>query len=150
MAQTTRSGIQTRNFLLTHALHLEGKLDWTKPPQFSFFGLPTVAAVLATPPGTFLKLLETQINPEKSAKIEKIVRVTFTDVRKSWGLHVRRGVAEVTEIAPKKVDATLELPRSVWAEIALGETTVEEAIASGKATVKGSKKALIAVFNSFG
>ena len=27
MAQATLTGIQTRNFLLTHALHLEGKLD---------------------------------------------------------------------------------------------------------------------------
>ncbi|MBW2624267.1 MAG: MBL fold metallo-hydrolase, partial [Deltaproteobacteria bacterium] len=38
MAQTTRSGIQTRNFLLTHALHLEEKLDWTKPPKINFLG----------------------------------------------------------------------------------------------------------------
>ncbi|MHC4404016.1 MAG: alkyl sulfatase dimerization domain-containing protein [Planctomycetota bacterium] len=58
MAQTTRAGIQTRNFMLTHALHLEGKLDWTKPPKVSFFAAPTAENILATPPGTFLKLLE--------------------------------------------------------------------------------------------
>jgi alkyl sulfatase BDS1-like metallo-beta-lactamase superfamily hydrolase len=150
MAQTTRSGIQTRNFLLTHALHLEGKLDWTKPPEVSFFGLPTVETVLATPPGTYLKLLEVQVDPEKSAALEKVVKVTFTDLNRSWGLHVRRGVAEVTENVPQKVDVTLELPRDVWAQIALGEITLEEAITSGKASVKGSQKALTAVFSSFG
>jgi alkyl sulfatase BDS1-like metallo-beta-lactamase superfamily hydrolase len=150
MAQTTRSGIQTRNFLLTHALHLEGKLDWTKPPEVSFFGLPTVDAVLATPPGTYLKLLEVQIDPEKSAGLEKVVKVTFTDLNRSWGLQVRHGVAEVTENVPQKVDVTLKLPRDVWAQIALGEITIEEAITSGKASVKGSQKALTAVFASFG
>jgi alkyl sulfatase BDS1-like metallo-beta-lactamase superfamily hydrolase len=150
MAQTTRSGIQTRNFLLTHALHLEGKLDWTKPPQVSFFGMPTVKNVLATPPGTYLKLLEGRIDPEKSAQVEQVVKVTFTDLNRSWSVHVRRGVAEVTKRVPETVDATLELPRKVWAQIALKETTLEEAISSGKVTVKGSQKALTAVFGSFG
>ena len=149
MAQTTRSGIQTRNFLLTHALHLEGKLDWTRPPQVSFFAMPTVENVLATPPCNYLNLLEGQIVPEKSAQLENVVKVTFTDLQRSWSVHVRRGVAEVTELVPEAVDATLELPRSVWAQIALKETTLEEAMASGKARFKGSQKALNAVFGSF-
>jgi alkyl sulfatase BDS1-like metallo-beta-lactamase superfamily hydrolase len=149
MAQTTRSGIQTRNFLLTHALHLEGKLDWTKPPQVSLFGTPTVNSVLATPPGTYLKLLEAQINPAKSADLEKMVKVTFTDIDQSWSLQVRRGVVEVTENLPNEVDVTLELPRAVWAQIALRDITLEEAISSGEASVKGSEEALTAVFGSF-
>jgi alkyl sulfatase BDS1-like metallo-beta-lactamase superfamily hydrolase len=149
MAQTTRSGIQTRNFLLTHALHLEGKLDWTKPPQVSLFGTPTVNSVLATPPGTYLKLLEAQIDPAKSADLEKMVKVTFTDIDQSWSLQVRRGVVEVTENLPNEVDVTLELPRAVWAQIALRDITLEEAISSGEASVKGSEEALTAVFGSF-
>jgi alkyl sulfatase BDS1-like metallo-beta-lactamase superfamily hydrolase len=79
-----------------------------------------------------------------------VVKVTFTDLNRSWGLHIRRGVAEVTESVPQKVDVTLELQRNVWAQIALGKITLEDAITSGKASVKGSQKALIAVFNSFG
>jgi alkyl sulfatase BDS1-like metallo-beta-lactamase superfamily hydrolase len=149
MAQTTRSGIQTRNFLLTHALHLEGKLDWTKPPQVSLFGTLTVNSVLATPPCTYLKLLEAQIDPAKSADLEKMVKVTFTDIDQSWSLQVRRGVVEVTENLPHEVDVTLELPRTVWAQIALRDITLEEAISSGEASVKGSEEALTAVFGSF-
>jgi alkyl sulfatase BDS1-like metallo-beta-lactamase superfamily hydrolase len=150
MAQTTRSGIQTRNFLLTHALHLEGKLDWTQPAKFSFFPTPTVAAVLATPPGTYLKLIEAQIDPAKSAELEKTIKITFTDGKDSWALHVRYGVAELTNGVPEKVDATHELPRLVWAQMVLGETTQAQAIASKKATVTGSQKDLTAVFASFG
>ena len=149
MAQTTRAGTQTRNFLMTHALHLEGKLDWTKPPAISFMPDPTTASVLATPPGTYLKFLEAQIDPEKSRDLESIVQITFADLDKSWALHVRRGVAEVTEVVPDQVDATLSLPRLVWAQIVLNETTFEKAIASGEATVAGDAETLSAVFNSF-
>jgi alkyl sulfatase BDS1-like metallo-beta-lactamase superfamily hydrolase len=149
MAQTTRSGIQTRNFFMTHALHLEGKLDWTKPPAISFLPDPTTTSVLATPPGTYLKFLEAQIDPEASKDLESIVQITFSDLGRSWALHVRRGVAEVTEIVPDNVDVMLRLPRLVWAQIVLKETTLLEAFSSGKATLEGSEETLLAVFNSF-
>jgi alkyl sulfatase BDS1-like metallo-beta-lactamase superfamily hydrolase len=149
MAQTTRSGIQTRNFFITHALHLEGKLDWTKPPAISFLPDPTTTSVLATPPGTYLKFLEAQIDPETSKDLESIVQITFSDLGRSWALHVRRGVAEVTEIVPDNVDVTLSLPRLVWAKIVLNETTLQDVITSGEATVDGSVEILSTVFNSF-
>jgi len=148
MAQTTRSGIQTRNFLLTHALHLEGKIDWTKPPAISLLPAPSTSSVLATPPGTYLKLLETQIDPERSKDLD-IVQITFADLNRSWALHVRRGVAEVTEFVPDNVDATLSLPRLVWAKIVLKETTLQESLSSGMATLEGSEETLLASFNSF-
>ena len=149
MGQTTRSGIQTRNFLLTHALHLEGKLDWKKPPAISFLPDPSTASILATPPGTYLKFLEAQIDPQASKDLESIVQITFADSNKSWALHVRRGVAEVTEFVPDNIDATLTLPRLVWAQIVLNETTLAEALSSGKAVLEGSEETLLAVFNSF-
>jgi alkyl sulfatase BDS1-like metallo-beta-lactamase superfamily hydrolase len=150
MAQTTRSGVQTRNFMLTQALHLEGALDWTKPPAVAFFGTPSVKAVLAAPPGTFVKLLETKVDPVKSAAVQKSIRITFSDVKQSWKIHVRRGVAEVTDDDTGKVDATLTLPREIWAKIVLKQTTLEKAIADGEAEVGGDPKALGAVFGSFG
>jgi alkyl sulfatase BDS1-like metallo-beta-lactamase superfamily hydrolase len=146
MAQTTRSGIQTRNFLLAHTLHLEGKLDWTKPPEVSFFGPPTVEAVLATPPGTYLKLLEAQVDPAKCAGVETVVNVRFSDLHQTWSIHVRRGVIEVTDGSSPEAEATLQLPRPQWAEIALGETSIDEAVASGRAQIEGSAHALSTVF----
>jgi alkyl sulfatase BDS1-like metallo-beta-lactamase superfamily hydrolase len=77
------------------------------------------------------------------------VQITFSDLGQSWALHVRRGVAEVTEIVPDAVDVTLSLPRLVWAQIVLNETSLEEVITSGEATVQGSAETLSAVFNSF-
>ena len=105
--------------------------------------------MLATPPGTYLKFLEAMIDPEKSKDLESIVKITFADLNKSWALHVRRGVAEVTEVVPDIVDVTLSLPRLVWAQIVLNETTLQEVLSSGKATVEGSEEILITVFGSF-
>jgi alkyl sulfatase BDS1-like metallo-beta-lactamase superfamily hydrolase len=149
MAQTTRTGIQTRNFLLTHALHLEGKLDWTKPPKVSLFPPPTTESILATPPGTFLRLMEAQIDPAKSAGVEKTVKLTFTDLKKSWAIHVRRGVAEVTESMPEMVDATLSLKREIWAQIVLKNLSMEQAVSSGSAKISGSREDFTAVFGAF-
>ena len=149
MAQTTRSGIQTRNFMLTEALHLEGKIDRFGPPAFNFFGDSTAENILGTPPGTYLKLLESSIDPEKSASLEKTVKVTFTDLKKSWAIHVRHGVAEVTEVMPGKVDATLSLKRETWAQIVLKNLSMEQAISSGSAKLGGSREDFAAVFGAF-
>ena len=55
----------------------------------------------------------------------------------------------MTGIVPDTVDVMLSLPRLVWVQIVLIETTLQDAIASGKATVDGSAEMLSAVFNSF-
>lgn len=149
MAQTTRAGIQGRNYLLTHALHLEGKLDWTQPPEVGFIAPPGVDFVLGTPPGTFLEFLVYHVDPVASAEVEAVASVTFTDLDRSWAIHVRRGVAEVTEAVPEEVDAGVALLRETWARIALRELTLEEAIAAGDAAVSGDRAALGAIINSF-
>jgi alkyl sulfatase BDS1-like metallo-beta-lactamase superfamily hydrolase len=149
MAQTTRSGVQTRNFLLTHARHLEGKQDWNKPPQMLLFGSPSVDSILRSPPGYSIELLESRIDPEASASIDQVVKVTFSDHDKSWALHVRRGVAEVSDFIPEQVDIAVEMPRSVWARLVLKETTIENEIAEGNAKVEGNQHALSTILNSF-
>ena len=93
--------------------------------------------------------MEAQIDPKTRASLEKTVKVTFTDLKKSWAVHVRRGVAEVTQAMPKKVDATLSLKREIWAEIVLKKLSMDEAISSGKAKVSGSKEDLAVVFGAF-
>ncbi len=150
MAQTTRSGIQTRNFMLTEALHLEGKLDWFEAPPVNFFGKPTPENVLRTPPGTYLKLLETYIDPALSADVQRVAKVTFNDLDRSWALHVRRGVAEVSEVVPDEVDVTISLPRLTWAQIAIRQQTLAGAVEAGEATVDGDITALEEILASFG
>jgi alkyl sulfatase BDS1-like metallo-beta-lactamase superfamily hydrolase len=149
MAYTTKSGIQARSFLLTHALHLEGKLDWKQPPSLLMFGEPTVESILAADPIDTLKMLEIHIDPIKSADIDRVVEIKLNDQERSWALHVRRGVAEVNENVPDNVDATIELPYRIFALIMTGETTLPNEIETGIATVIGNLEAVNEVIDSF-
>ena len=149
MAQATRTGIQTRNFLLTHALHLEGKLDWTQPPEIGFFAPIGVDTVLSTPPGTYLELLEFYVDPVASTGVNAVARITFSDLERSWAVHVRRGVAEVTDAVPEEIDVAIELPRKIWARIALRELTLADAVATGEAKVTGDEATMETIVNSF-
>jgi len=90
-----------------------------------------VENILATPPGTYLKLLEVQIDPAKSAHLNKILAITFSDIDRSWGLHVRNGVAEISEGKPANADATLSMTRENWAKMVAGQSTIEKSLQSG-------------------
>jgi alkyl sulfatase BDS1-like metallo-beta-lactamase superfamily hydrolase len=120
-----------------------------KPANISPFARPTVETILASPPGTFIKLLEDSVDPERSAEVDAVVRLTFSDLNRSWAIRIRRGIAEVTEKVPEKVDASIELPRPVWAQISAGETNLEIAIYSGRVEFNGEPEALDAVMNCF-
>ena len=148
MAYTTRSGIQTRSYLLTHALHLEGKVDMNKPPKFLFFGSSSVAEIMASQAGSSIKALEIQLDPNKVSDVEKVVAVTFTDLDKSWSIHIRRGAIEVTEGADK-TDATLQIKRETWAKLATGEVSLKQLVSSGQAKIKGNKDTAYKVLGAF-
>lgn len=158
MAQSTKS-MQTRNYMLTQALDLEGALDWQAAPSVSAFRLATVENILSTPPDTYLKLLEVQLDPVKSADLQQTILVTLSDlqgndiggsdIKRSWGLHVRRGVAEVTEGAPATPDAAITMTHKTWAQIVAKEITVEEAIKSGAVSYTGEHSDIVAVFSAF-
>jgi alkyl sulfatase BDS1-like metallo-beta-lactamase superfamily hydrolase len=150
MAQTTPTGIQTRNALLTEALHLEGKINRFAALPINFWGNPTPDNILRTEPGTYLKLLESYIDPVASARVQRIAKVTFKDLGRSWALHVRRGVAEVSETIPSKVDVVIELPRVAWAQIVIHQKTLADAIKAGEATINGDRQALEEILASFG
>jgi|GEM_PF-1510716 len=149
MAYTTKSGIQTRNFLLTTALHLEGELDMYEQPAFKIFGAATVDKIMASAPGSSIKELEVKIDPAKSSDMEKVIKVTFSDTKQSWAIHIRQGVAEVLEYKDGKVDAGLTLPRKEWASLSMGELTLSEALAHDNVTIDGDEADLKAVLGVF-
>jgi alkyl sulfatase BDS1-like metallo-beta-lactamase superfamily hydrolase len=113
------------------------------------FGEPTVDSILASDPIDTLKMLETHIDPIKSADIDRIVEIKLIDQNQSWALHVRRGVAEINENVPDNIDATIELPYRTFALIMTGETTLPNEIETGIAEVTGSLEAVSEVIDSF-
>jgi alkyl sulfatase BDS1-like metallo-beta-lactamase superfamily hydrolase len=149
MAYTTRAGIQSRSYLLTHALHLEGKLDMYELPAFLIFGAPSTAEIMASPAGSSVKALEAQLDANEVADVEENIVVTFTDLDKSWTIHVRRGIVEVTAGSEPEAIATLELSREEWAKLAIGEGTLKESVAIGSSQIKGDEGMLYKVLGAF-
>ncbi len=149
MAYTTKTGIQTRNFLLTTALHLEGELDMYEQPDFKIFGAATVDKLMASTPGSSIKELEVKIDPAKSSDMQKVIKITFSDTKQSWAIHIRQGVAEVLEYKEGNVDASLTLPRKEWATLSMGELTLSKALANKSVTIDGDEADLKAVLGVF-
>lgn len=149
MAQTTRSGIQTRNFMLTHARHLEGKQDWTKNAKHSIVPTPTAASLSRLPIGSLVEILESQIDPVKSKDLDRVIRLVFSDVDREWAVYVRRGVAEVSTDVPVAVDASLTITRAAWISMVLKQTSLEKELESGSAVIDGDPASLVAVMSVF-
>lgn len=110
---------------------------------------PTFEQIVAAPPESFIKLLEVRIDPVKSLNTEKTIAFHFTDLKKTFGLAVRRGVAKFLGEHDGKMDVTLDLTRDTWARMVSGETTLPKAIIDGKVAVKGSTEDATQVFEAF-
>ena len=149
MAYTTRAGIQTRSYLLTHALHLEGKLDMNKQPKFLFFGSASTAEIMASPAGTSIKGLEMKLDPNKVSNINAVVQINFTDLDKAWDIHIRKGAIEVVEAGTAKADSTLYIKREAWAKLAIGEVQLDKLVSEKEAKIKGNKETAYEVLAAF-
>ena len=139
----------TRNFYLTEARELEGKIN-TKRPAFQ---IATVDRIMQTAPGTFVKALQVRLNPDKSSDINRRLGIRFTDLKKDYVLEVRNGIAEFLENDIQETDLWIALPRLNWAEMVChlyeGERSRFFSILSEKSETNGSLKDIEAFFNLF-
>jgi alkyl sulfatase BDS1-like metallo-beta-lactamase superfamily hydrolase len=149
MAYTTKTGIQARNYLLTRALHLEGKVNINSAPGLNLFGSETPTTVMAGETGSSIEALEYKIDPVKSANIDKVVSITFADTNQSWEVHVRRGVAEILPYTSGKVDANLVVSREQWVNMVAGDAKLSELLKSDSVKVNGAESTLKDVLGSF-
>ncbi|QQK80511.1 MBL fold metallo-hydrolase [Salicibibacter cibi] len=142
----TTPASSSRGFYLTQALALEGKVDLNQTPQ----GLTGLGddGIEKLPVDQMMKLLEFKINPVSAMNTDKVVAIILTDLKQSFGLHVRKGVAEVSNYKPKKFDITIELSSELWKGIVLGKIKIEDAVSQeqiNSSDIKGT----IPFFNLF-
>ncbi|GAB3373049.1 MBL fold metallo-hydrolase [Spongiibacter taiwanensis] len=149
MAQATPTGIQTRNFLLTEALALEGKIDKRKPPAGGGMPPPGLDMILSAPPGTHIRLLENAINPAPIVGIHAVIKFSYTDLNLNFGFALRHGAGEFMEEAPSEPDLHISLTRPVWAEIILGKRSFAESQRQGSVNVVGDSDLLAKVTQAF-
>lgn len=138
MAYSTPTGFQTRNFMLTEALELEGALDLDRSVNLAPKML-SAQAVAGLPPNTFLQSLAYNLDPSQVADVAMSVRIELTDVGHVATLALRYGVVEYTETVPKSPDLELALGRDDWAHIVVGQKRLLQLVEESKAVFRGDK-----------
>jgi alkyl sulfatase BDS1-like metallo-beta-lactamase superfamily hydrolase len=134
-----------RNYYLTQALELEGKIeidDEVKPENALTF-------VSTVPIGRFVAAMPANLVYEKSADKDILVGFHFPDVDESYGIHVRRGVAEFKDHFPKNPDITITANSAAWRELVLGLRNPIKAFASGDVKFEGSTLDLVGFLRLF-
>jgi alkyl sulfatase BDS1-like metallo-beta-lactamase superfamily hydrolase len=122
-----------RNYYLTQALELEGKVEVEVPA-------PTpaqLALAKAMPIGNFIAAMPGNLNAESAADVDRVMGFRFPDVGESYGIHVRRGVAEVTRGFPQDPDVAITANAGVWIEVVAGGRGLPAAMATGDVEVEG-------------
>ena len=122
--RTTAANI--RNWCLTRARHLDGTMSTDRFHAHRF----DRAAVRQGNPGDALSTLRVMLDPLRCTDRTMHVAVELPDARA--GLHVRRGVAVLTD--GSGADATVTMDRDTWAEIVTGKISIADAFASGAAS----------------
>ena len=148
MAQATPTGMQTRNFLLHEALELEGKIAVTDPATVGRIPLP-VEAVAALPPASTLETLSYTIDGKRAVDLVATVRIDVTDTNESFTLTIRHGATEFTESVPENYELSLALDRRAWAELLLGQKTLQALVDEDRAVFSGDDELKIKFQNAY-
>ena len=138
--RTTSTNV--RNWCLTRALELEGKLDISRFRKHRF----SERQVLNQPTEAFVHALRLILDPEKSNDLDIKIGWRFDD-DSTAGLHIRNGVAVPTD--GEDSAATLVIKISEWARILGGETTLKEALENKRTTIEGDRKNFIKAIACF-
>ena len=150
MAQTTPTGVQSRSYLLTEALHLEGELNRYAPAQGGRgFPPPNIESLMSMPIEAFIRLLEYRLDADKSQNLDVEVRLNFKDRGRTYGIAVRRGAVEFLEHSTVNAALDLELTYRKWIEIILCMTSLSDAIEQGQVKVQGNRAQLEDFLNAY-
>ncbi|WP_309261887.1 alkyl/aryl-sulfatase [Lysobacter arvi] len=107
-----------------------------KAPALDLTGPDTIAAM---PPDQLFSYWGVRMNGPKAAGKDMTLGFDFADLRKQYTLMVRNGALTTESKAAAKPDAQLTMNKAVLDRIQLGQTTIDEAIASGDIKVQGDK-----------
>ncbi|MCF7982467.1 MAG: MBL fold metallo-hydrolase [Pseudomonadales bacterium] len=134
--------INWRNWYLTSAMELEGKVDTrlAKQATANIFYPPDIIA--AMPPEVSVKGWITRLKAEQTLDVQLTLGFEFTDLDQSFGLEIRNGVCQFHPQLPERPDLTLSLNKADYDRVLLGRTSYQELISSGAARLQGDVEQL--------
>ncbi len=136
-----------RNWYITSARELDGSLNKVAGAAvLSSLAAPDILKAL--PVSKFFESMTVRLDPVKSADANLTMAFRFTDTNAIYAVEVRRGIAQVHEKLPAKVDATLLLTTADLHRVMGRQTTFVQMLQKGEIKTEGNI-AMLAKFNSF-
>jgi alkyl sulfatase BDS1-like metallo-beta-lactamase superfamily hydrolase len=139
--RTTAANI--RNWCLTRALELEGRVDLARMRSHTF----RAAEVVAQPTHS-VRSLRVLLDPLRAESLDCEFRVEFGE-GVGAALRIRGGVAVPT--VGDQADVVFALPAEVWGQVLAAKQTVDDAFAAGHITLRkggwAQARALLACFD---
>jgi alkyl sulfatase BDS1-like metallo-beta-lactamase superfamily hydrolase len=112
------AGLQTaataRNYYLTQSLEILNKLHIGKAKS----DFPEMLHNI--PLDIIFNAMAVSLDVDKSADVDTVAGFRFPDTGEAYGIHVRRGVAEIQPHFPDNPDIILTVDSKIWKEIAAG------------------------------
>ncbi len=138
------TAMNIRNWCLTRALELEGKLEFERLRTHQFR-----AVEVATRPEASVRTLRVLLDPYLAEDFDQEIRFEFTgEPASTAGLRIRKGVAVPTDGVD--ADVALRLTPAIWGKILSGKAHVRECVASGEVEVsEGSPDVALALLGCF-
>ena len=139
--------INWRNWYITSARELDGSLNKAAGVAvLSSLAAPDILRAL--PVSKFFESMTVRLDPVKSAEAHITMAFHFTDTGKVYAVEVRRGIAQVHETLPAKVDATLNLTTADLQRVMARQSTFAQMLQKGEIKAEGNV-ATLAKFNGY-
>ena len=122
-----------RNWYLTNARILEGKLDATLLNTLH----GAKERTLGTPTDILLNLFRFQLDPEKSGNMNLTVGIKLNDTNAEYTLQIRKAVLEFDKSFPSKFDVAIYTNTDSLKKLIAGLLTLDDAMNSGQVKVDG-------------
>jgi len=137
-----------RNWYITSARELDGSMNkMVAAGTMSSLAAPEIMQQL--PLSKFFDAMTVRLDPVKSAEAHTTVAFRITDTGETYAVEVRRGVAQVHEGLPAKVDATLSISLATMQKLIARQLTLVGALQSGEVKIQGSMALLTRFYGFF-
>jgi alkyl sulfatase BDS1-like metallo-beta-lactamase superfamily hydrolase len=112
----THSNNNWRNWYLTSAQELDNTIDFSNKTNLAAPDL-----LRAFPTSELINGIRFRLKAEDTLDVHMTFGIRLPDVNESFGLEIRRGIAQFHDALPENADVVLEMNRSVLEAILVGE-----------------------------
>ena len=142
-----QTSINWRHSALTGAQELEGSLPDLSGGAESLFGAPDI--VRAIPAGKTIENLSVRLRAEDTLDVSMTMGVRIEDTGETYGLEIRRGIAEFHDTMPTTITFALGMDKAVLDGVLLGQTTLAQALDDGSVSLSGDRAEMDRFFSYF-